>query len=149
MLRFYILLIGLFVAFGAGAETPNMSQAPTIEVYKTPTCGCCKKWMDHMEEAGFKVKSTDLRDLSPVKRQHKVPLEASACHTAVVDGYVIEGHVPAKDIQRLLAEKPEVRGLVVPGMPLGSPGMEHPMPEAYSVYTLGPEGKLTVFSSYP
>lgn len=126
-----------------------MSKSPRVEVYKTPTCGCCNKWIDHLKDAGFEVEATDLRDLSPVKRQHGIPLEASACHTAVVDGYVIEGHVPAADVQRLLKEKPEVRGLVVPGMPLGSPGMEHPSPEAYSVYAIGKDGQMSVFSQYP
>jgi hypothetical protein len=149
MTRLAVLLAVLSISLAAVAETPKISNSPTIEVYKTPTCGCCTKWIDHLKDAGFEVESTDLRNLSAVKQAHGISREVSACHTAVVDGYVIEGHVPAEDVQRLLRERPEVKGLVVPGMPLGSPGMEHPKPEPYSVYAIGPEGQMTVFSKHP
>ena len=149
MKRLAVLLAVLSISLVAIAETPEISNSPTIEVYKTPTCGCCKKWIDHLKDAGFEVESTDLRNLSAVKQAHGISHEMSACHTAVVDGYVIEGHVPAEDVQRLLRERPEVKGLVVPGMPLGSPGMEHPEPEPYSVYAIGPEGQMSVFSKHP
>ena len=149
MKRLAVLLSVPSISLVAVAETPEISNSPTIEVYKTPTCGCCKKWIDHLKDAGFEVESTDLRNLSAVKQAHGISHEMSACHTAVVDGYVIEGHVPAEDVQRLLRERPEVKGLVVPGMPLGSPGMEHPEPEPYSVYAIGPEGQMSVFSKHP
>ena len=149
MKRLAVLLSVLSISLVAVAETPEISNSPTIEVYKTPTCGCCEKWIDHLKDAGFEVESTDLRNLSAVKQAHGISREMSACHTAVVDGYVIEGHVPAEDVQRLLKERPDVQGLVVPGMPLGSPGMEHPKPEPYSVYAIGPEGQMSVFSKHP
>ena len=157
MTRVTVFLAVLCLAFGLGAEPPKATDSSTessayslkVEVYKTPACGCCKKWISHLEAAGFEVEATDLPDLSAVKRQHEIPRGLTACHTAVVDGYVIEGHVPAADVQRLLEERPEIRGLAVPGMPRGSPGMEHPRPEPYSVYAIGTEGQLSVFSRHP
>lgn len=133
---------------GAGESAPDPAEASradaaTIQVYKTPTCGCCNAWIDHLRAAGFRVESTDLPDLAALKAMNGVPARLASCHTALVEGYVIEGHVPASDVARLLAERPEVSGLAVPGMPLGSPGMEHPDPsrhEAYDVLSFGPEG---------
>ncbi|MBW2426094.1 MAG: DUF411 domain-containing protein [Deltaproteobacteria bacterium] len=115
----------------------------TIQVYKTPTCGCCVKWIDHLREAGFVVEATNLSDLSALKLEKGVPRRLASCHTAMIEGYVIEGHVPATDIVRLLRERPKVVGLAVPGMPLGSPGMEHPDPsrhEPYEVLAFGSDG---------
>lgn len=123
--------------------------APRVEVFKSPTCGCCTKWADHLETNGFRVQSTDVTNLSEIKRRHGVPQHSQACHTAVVDGYVIEGHVPASDIKRLLRERPAVRGLVAPGMPLGSPGMESRTPHPYSVYSFDEAGRRTLFSRHP
>lgn len=97
---------------------------PTVTVYKSPTCGCCAKWVTHLEENGFDVKSTDVADLTLIKVKFDVPGQLQSCHTAVVGGYVVEGHVPADVVKRLLEEKPDVAGLAVPGMPIGSPGME-------------------------
>ncbi|MDG2049590.1 MAG: DUF411 domain-containing protein [Myxococcota bacterium] len=111
-----------------------------IQVYKTPTCGCCGNWVNHLRAAGFDVKTTDLPDLTALKRSNGVPQSMASCHTALVGGYVIEGHVPASDIRRLLKERPRVAGLAVPGMPMGSPGMEHPDPrrhEAFEVIAFG------------
>jgi hypothetical protein len=116
------------------------AEATPITVYKTPTCGCCTKWIDHLEASGFEVEAKDLPDLTALKAANGVPGAMASCHTAMVEGYVIEGHVPAADIRRLLAERPAVAGLAVPGMPLGSPGMEHPDPrrhEAYDVFAFG------------
>jgi hypothetical protein len=123
---------------------------PTIQVYKTPTCGCCTKWIDSLRAAGFEVKATDMPDLTALKAMNGVPTKLSSCHTAIVSGYVVEGHVPAADLKRLLEEKPAVAGLSVPGMPLGSPGMEHRDPsrhEAYDVLAFGPDG-VSVFASH-
>ena len=99
---------------------------PTVDVFKSPACGCCNAWVEHLRQAGFAVRVHETDVLEPVRRQLGVPYGKGSCHTATVDGYVIEGHVPAADIRRLLAERPNVRGLVLPGMPAGSPGMETP-----------------------
>ena len=134
----------------SGSET-SVSDAPLatlVQVYKTPSCGCCGKWAEHLEASGFEVQTTDVADLGEVKQRYGVPTGSEACHTAVVDGYVVEGHVPASDIARLLRERPAVRGLVVPGMPLGSPGMESPTPEPYAVYAFDAAGELSEFSRH-
>ena len=123
---------------------------PTLLVYKTPTCGCCGKWIEHLEEAGFRVEAQNLSDLTRLKALNGVPPNLTSCHTALVEGYVIEGHVPASDIRKLLSQRPEVAGLAVPAMPLGSPGMEHPDPtrhEAYDVLAFG-AGGVEVFSRH-
>lgn len=122
---------------------------PAMTVYKTPTCGCCSAWADRMAEAGFAVETVDLPDLSQVKRDLGIPPSAASCHTAVVGGYAVEGHVPAADVKRLLAEQPDARGLAVPGMPIGSPGMEVPgrPADAYDVLLVTDEG-ASVFASH-
>lgn len=128
---------------------PGIAHAdPTIAVYKTPTCGCCTKWVEHLRENGFEVETTNLADLRAVKSMSGIAPEQASCHTARVDGYVIEGHVPASDIKRLLAERPTARGLTVPGMPLGSPGMEHPNPQHYEVLLLDAAGDTRVFAKH-
>lgn len=140
-----LLVAGAFSMFGS-----RPADATTIQVYKTPTCGCCTKWIDHLRDAGFAVEATDLPDLSRLKAENGVAHGLSSCHTALIEGYVLEGHVPASDVARLLAERPAITGLAVPGMPMGSPGMEHPDPsrhEAYDVLAFGPEG-TRVFASH-
>lgn len=123
--------------------------AAELMVYKSPTCGCCKKWIQHMEANGFKVTARDMLDVSPIKMKHGVLPELASCHTAIVDGYVIEGHVPAQDVRRLLRERPKVTGLAVPGMPVGSPGMEYGAhKDRYQVLTFSPSGKTTVFAQH-
>lgn len=119
-----------------------------VTVYKSPSCGCCQKWIDHLEANGFEVEAHDVKNVNPIKREKGVPRELASCHTAEVNGYVIEGHVPAEDIKRLLAEKPPVLGLAVPEMPVGSPGMEGPNPEAYDVMAFDQRGEAEVFSSH-
>jgi hypothetical protein len=121
---------------------------PVITVYKTPTCGCCAKWVEHMQAAGFEVSTVDLRSLDRVKAEQGVPVALSACHTAIVDGYVVEGHVPAADVERLLETRPPVRGLAVAGMPIGSPGMEGPHPERYTVHAFDARGRTTSFATH-
>jgi hypothetical protein len=119
-----------------------------IAVYRSPTCGCCTKWAKHLEEHGFSVVVHNVPDVQPVKRENGVPPALASCHTALVGGYVIEGHVPAEDIARLLAQRPRVSGLAVPGMPIGSPGMEGPNPERYDVLSFDRRGRTAVFSSH-
>jgi hypothetical protein len=121
--------------------------APTMTVYKSPTCGCCSKWIEHMRSNGFEVKSTDVEDVTSIKTANGVPPEAGSCHTALVGGYVLEGHVPADSVKRLLREKPKVAGLAVPGMPVGSPGMEVPSGQVdrYNVVSFTKGGPTTVF----
>ena len=123
---------------------------PTMTVQRDPGCGCCLNWVAHLQRAGFKVLVTESPVMEKVKDQRGVPKDARSCHTGVVDGYVIEGHVPAADIQRLLKERPAVVGLAVPGMPAGSPGMEmsNGRTQPYNVLAFDKAGKTTVFSSH-
>jgi hypothetical protein len=122
-------------------------QRPHVDVYKDPTCGCCAIWVTHMKMRGFDTTVTDVRDIAAVKTKHNVPTALRSCHTALVGGYVIEGHVPASDVQRLLKQRPKVSGLAVPGMPTGSPGMEGENGRPYDVLTFDAAGKTTVFST--
>lgn len=107
--------------------------AQTMTVYKSETCGCCDDWIDHVREAGIQVEAVDLIHLNRKKQELGMPPQLASCHTAVIDGYLIEGHVPAADIKRLLSERPRITGLAVPGMPHGSPGMETGRVDAYQV----------------
>ncbi len=129
-------------AFGAVLfNLPAFAQQKpqTVMVFKTASCGCCSKWVDHMKAAGFALKVQDVEDIAAVKARLGVAPEISSCHTSQVDGYVLEGHVPASAVQRLLKERPKVTGLAVPGMPMGSPGMEVPsgQKDAYAVIAFG------------
>jgi hypothetical protein len=120
-----------------------------MTVYKSPTCGCCQKWVEHVQAAGFKVTVRDTMDLSPVKRQYGVADSLQTCHTAVVNGYVVEGHVPAADIVRLLRERPTIAGIAVPGMPTGSPGMEVGDTKApYEVIAFTKGGASSVYAKH-
>lgn len=131
-----------------GEERASGAEAVEMVVYRSPTCGCCTAWVEHMRAAGFRVQVEDRVDLAPVKAEAGVPFDLSSCHTAVVEGYVVEGHVPAEDVRRLLAERPDVKGLAVPGMPVGSPGMEGPRPEPYTVVAFDGEGGREVFARH-
>lgn len=114
---------------------PRAAQAAQpMTVYKGPQCGCCAEWESHMRKAGFRIDSRVVHDIGRMKRTLGVPADFWTCHTAVVGGYLVEGHVPAPDVQRLLRERPSVLGLAVPGMPLGSPGMEQGPPSRYQRY---------------
>ena len=132
----------------AGAVVSAQQKAPTVLVYKTPTCGCCTKWVEHLQAAGFTVQTQHRDDLTPIRQAQKVPPTATSCHTALVGSYVVEGHVPAADIKRMLAEQPKIKGLTVPGMPIGSPGMEGPAPEKYDTLAFTETGKITVFAKH-
>lgn len=120
-----LIALAALVLFSIATIAAMPAHAQEITVYKTPSCGCCTKWVDHLAENGFEVTVQSLDDLSPVKSRLGVPRELQSCHTAEIDGYVIEGHVPAADIERLLEERPDATGIAVPGMPVGSPGMEY------------------------
>jgi hypothetical protein len=123
---------------------------PTVVVNKTPTCGCCGKWVKHLQAAGFTVQVNDLENLAPIKERVGVPYSLGSCHTAEVGGYFIEGHVPADDVKRLLKEKPAAKGLTVPAMPAGSPGMEVPSGQVdrYDVLLIGKDGQPSVFATH-
>ena len=131
------------------ALNPGAAELPEVEVYKSPYCGCCKLWIDHMRAEGFEVDVVETQDMGPVKERVGIPPAKGSCHTAEVDGYFVEGHVPAADVKRLLAEKPAAIGLAAPGMPLGSPGMESPTPQAYDTLLIGKDGKARVYQHHP
>ena len=141
-----------FLLIAAFLTAPAISYAeqilPKITVYKSPTCGCCTKWIKHLEHNGFVVEALNSRDMSAVKRQMGITRQIQSCHTGEVDGYFIEGHVPADDIKRLLKEKPKAVGLTVPGMPMGSPGMEGHRKDAYSVLLISKDGHREVYSKH-
>lgn len=124
-----------------------VAAADEVVVYKSPTCTCCSLWVDHLRQAGLRVTARDVGDMAPVKTANGVPSALWSCHTGVADGYVVEGHVPADLIQRLLRERPPGAGLAVPGMPLGSPGMEAPTREPYDVLLFQRDGSLRVYAS--
>ena len=152
--RSRIALLGGAAAFAvlrvlgrdAGA---SQARLPDVTVYKSPTCGCCTEWVAHLRRHGFRVKTEDVADLQPVKARHGVPAELQSCHTALVAGYVVEGHVPADLVERLLRARPKVVGVAVPGMPVGSPGMEVPgrPADSYQVLTFDRSGKTGVFAT--
>jgi hypothetical protein len=129
-------------------SSPSQS-GPLVTVFKTPTCACCGKWVEHLRANGFAVKVQEVNDTAGYERQYRVPRTMESCHTAVVNGYTIEGHVPATEIKRLLNEKPKAVGLAVPGMPVGSPGMEAAHSEAFSVFVFDEGGRTAVYARYP
>lgn len=139
------------LAIAAALTLPGLAFAAgqSVEVYKTPSCGCCVKWIQHLEANGMTVKAHNVADTSVIRQKLGMAEHHGSCHTAVVKGYVIEGHVPAADIKRLLAEKPKnAKGLAVPGMPMGSPGMEGPVSDAYDVLLVQKDGSTKVYKHY-
>jgi hypothetical protein len=146
----WISVAVLATVVSIGGAMAAQRPRPVVEVYKSPTCGCCALWVKHLQQNGFDAKVTDVEDITQVKTKNNVPARAQSCHTAVVNGYVLEGHVPAADVQRLLKDRPTgVRGLAVPGMPLGSPGMEAGTTvQRFDVLAFDLQGRTTVFASY-
>ena len=162
--KLLIAAICIFVISGSGAAFAD--NAPTITVFKKPSCGCCGKWVDHLKDNGFKVDVKQARSMAAIKKSIGLQPKLHSCHTAFLnrDGsakqpsgdhhkstpYIIEGHVPAKEIKRLLAEKPDIKGLTVPGMPAGSPGMEMEdgTKDKYDVLSFDEAGKTEIYSSY-
>jgi hypothetical protein len=129
-------------------QTKSAPAKPHLTVYKSPTCGCCGKWVEYMEANGFTATVTNMPDVTPIKMKHGLPPRLASCHTTLIGGYVIEGHVPAEDIRRLLKEKPAVVGLAAPGMPAGSPGMDIPNSPAYDVVSFDKDGRTRVFANH-
>jgi len=144
-----MLTASLAVAAGLiAASASQPARAAEITVYKSPWCGCCEQWIGHMRSQGHAVTSRNMEDLEAIKKMAGVTETLQSCHTAFVAGYVLEGHVPAADLARLLAERPKARGLAVPGMVGGSPGMESAEAEPYDVMLFQSDGSARVFSRY-
>ena len=143
------LLIGV-AALPLVQALPSLAATPSVLVYKDPSCGCCTGWVEHLKSAGFSVTVKDAVDTTPERKRLGMPEAFAGCHTATVAGYVLEGHVPAAEVQRLLAERPAAIGLAVPGMPIGSPGMEvGGRIDPYVVLLVGRNGQSSVFATYP
>ncbi len=140
----HMTAMGAFLLAGGGAFAQTV---PAITVWMSPTCGCCGGWVEHLKRNGFVATVIQTPNVMAVKTKHGVPPELASCHTAIIEGYIIEGHVPAHAISRLLTEKPDGRGLAVPGMPIGSPGMEGGRPETYDVMLFG-TGTQNRFARY-
>lgn len=150
-----VAMVVVLVGCGTGpagqyiAALTEVAQASEITVFRSPTCGCCGKWIEHMEAFGFQVKDNVTEDMAAVEQQYGVPDQLRSCHTAIANGYVIEGHIPAADVARLLTEKPDIAGIAVPGMPTGSPGMESgDYVEPYSVISFSDAGETAVFAEH-
>lgn len=148
------LAIGPVHASDAPAASTELSklrrELNSATVYKSATCGCCKAWVEHLRESGFEVQVHDVDNLDSIKQRFGVPFGLGSCHTAQIGPYFIEGHVPAADIQRLLREQPQAKGLTVPGMPVGSPGMESPSGETqpYDVLLVAPDGTTKTYAHH-
>jgi hypothetical protein len=142
LIRFFLAL------FMLSAITAFAQGAPRVEVFKSASCGCCGAWVDHLRENGFEVKTHDVTDVPAQRKKLGMPERLGSCHSAKVGGYVIEGHVPAADIRRLLKEKPRAIGLAVPSMPPGSPGMEGPRSVPYDTLLVGRDGSDRVFAKH-
>ena len=143
------LSISLFLFFSfvtTKQDTLNITKVSkyNVEVFKTPSCGCCYGYVLFLEEEKFKVKQTDMRSLQAIKKKHNIPLEMQSCHTTILDKYFIEGHVPIEAINKLLKEQPDIDGIALPGMPIGTPGMPGEKEEPYVIYQLV-DGKSSVF----
>ena len=144
-----VFAVSLYLGFSlSNQDAVAETDMKEIMVYKSPTCGCCKKWVKHLENEGFNVTSKNMRNMDPIKNEVGIKRQYQSCHTAKIGKYFIEGHVPAKDIRRLLKEKPDIKGLSAPGMPMGSPGMEGPRKDKYDVVAIDKNDKATVYSSY-
>jgi hypothetical protein len=143
--------LGVVAAGAAGVliARPSTAASQVIEVYKEPTCGCCGKWIEHVRASGFVARVNEVRSVDALKAQVGLPSVLASCHTALIDGYVIEGHVPAADIRQLLAERPKARGLAVPGMPAIAPGMDGTHGPGYKVLLFQADGTTQVYHAYP
>ena len=141
-------LVALLMLALLGAGSAAASAAEIVDVYKSPNCGCCGKWIDHMKDAGFEVRTHNVMDVPLARKTLGMPERFGSCHTAKVGGYVVEGHVPAADVQRLLKEKPKAVGIAVPSMPPGSPGMESPRPVPYNTLLVQAGGETSIFAKH-
>ncbi len=149
VLNFFLVIALLVFNAGIKAETLSADKPIDIVVYRSPTCECCGKWLEHMKKNNFNVKDIVTDDVQAIKKKYGVPEAMASCHTAIVDGYVIEGHVPANDIMKLLKTKPKIVGIAVPGMPSGTPGMEMgDRKDSYNVMSFDKENHYEIFNSY-
>ncbi len=128
----------------------DYSGTTEMTVYRSPTCGCCGVWVEHAQQHGFKIEDIETEEMEALKQKHNIPVELASCHTTIIDGYVMEGHIPADDIKRFLAEKPDnMLGLSVPGMPIGTPGMEaKDIKQPFQVLAFNDQGEVKVFNEY-
>lgn len=142
--------VAVFLFWPGNSASNMLSNNTEVVMYKNEGCQCCTKWGDHMMEGDFAVEEVPVPVLMQVKRDNGITRELASCHTAIIDGYVVEGHVPREDVERLLAERPDAIGLAVPGMPIGSPGMETPgrTPDSYDVLLVNRDGSTSVFASH-
>ena len=147
-IRFAVVVAAALGLGAAVSRAPTPGEAPpaVMTVYKLASCGCCAKWVDHIKSTGIQVKTIDVEDLSEIKDASGVPAALQTCHTAVIQGYIVEGHVPAEVVQQLLRDKPALAGVAVPGMPLGSPGMEGAPKQSYDIIAWDKAGKTRVFA---
>ena len=145
---FAIVPLALLLSVAAAQKAAKPTAQP-ITVYRTATCGCCGKWVEHLKTAGFAPTVHIVESTNSVEARKRVPESMRTCHTATLEGYVVEGHVPADVIRQLLRDKPRVEGIAVPGMPAGSPGMESPNPQAYDVLAFDGKGTMSVFARVP
>lgn len=144
-----ILALGVITPLVATLLMPGRETGATeVTMYMSPYCGCCGRWAAHLEQSGFQVERRPVEDVAPIRSRCGVPDRLASCHTALVDGYVLEGHVPASDIRRLLEQRPHARGLAAPGMPAGAPGMEGAGREPYEVLLFGRNGRTQVFARH-
>lgn len=149
MFRSAVLALLLCATPGLRAGEPAATEPlPVMKVWKTPNCGCCGKWVTYMQESGFTVEVTVLDDVAPIRARNGVPPRLGSCHTATVGGYVVEGHVPAEDVRRLLKERPQVLGLSAPAMPAGSPGMDVPNSPPYTVVSFTRDGESKAYATH-
>lgn len=147
MIAGWVAIVAVVLLTITSAEAA--SALPEITVYRDPSCSCCEGWMEHLEAHGVQTNSVPTPDVDTLKQQYGVPDGLTSCHTAIVDGYIIEGHVPVEEIKRLLAEQPTVRGITVPGMPVGTPGMESgDERESFTVFSFDNQGNSEVFNHY-
>ena len=145
----YRSFLRTLLAIPMAASLALGATAPLVTVYKTRTCGCCGKWVEHMKANGFDMNVQEVPSTAEYRQKYGVPQNLQSCHTATVNGYVLEGHVPAREVQRLLKTRPKSKGLAVPGMPAGSPGMEGSRNDAYSVILFDEAGRTSDFQKYP
>jgi hypothetical protein len=142
------ILLQAILAGALGMHLAANAALPAIDVYKSAGCGCCEGWVAHLRKAGFTVNAHDVANPSDYRSKFGVPDALGSCHTALVQGYAIEGHVPATEIKRLLAERPKAKGLAVPAMPMGSPGMEGNRHDPYDVLLIRADGSHAVYRHY-
>lgn len=141
-------LHSLLLIAALGSTHVWAQSSATVEVFKSPHCGCCGKWVEHLRQNGFQVKTHDVEDVTAARKRLGMPDRLGSCHTAKIGGYVVEGHVPAADIQRLLRDKPKALGLAVPSMPPGSPGMDSAKPMPYQTLLVRTDGTTQVFTQH-